>query len=115
MPASKYDLKIEQGADFLLSVAWADSAGSPVDLSGYSARAQVRASHNSPDVLLSFDSSKGSIELGGEEGTILLTATAEATSKVASGGVWDLELIDSTGKVKRLLEGRVRLSKEVTR
>ena len=42
--AAVYDITIEQGATFRLSLVWKDSSNVPVNLTGYTARMQVRRS-----------------------------------------------------------------------
>lgn len=114
MAASTYNLLIEQGATFTLSLVWKDSEGDPVDLTGYSARMQVRPSVTSEDVLLSLTDQDG-IVLGGD-GSIVVQASATQTAAISSKrGAYDLELEDQDGTVTRLLQGVVTISPEVTR
>jgi len=89
----------------------------PVDLSGYTARMQVRPQLSSPDadIILELDETDG-ITLGGSEGSILIEVDAATTSTLNfSSAVYDLELISPTSVVTRLMEGKVMLRKEVTR
>ena len=89
--------------------------GAPFDLTGYSARMQVRATIASASALIDLTSPTG-IVLGGTAGTIQVIITAAATAALAiSEGVYDLELIDAASAVRRLLEGTVTVAKEVTR
>lgn len=111
-----YDLTIEQGATLYQQFRWLDGDNEPVDLTGYTARMQVRRKKSSDDVLLSATTENGYIELGGDEGTILLNVPAAITAALDfKTGVYDLELVASDGFVDRFLEGSVTLSKEVTR
>jgi hypothetical protein len=50
-----------------------------------------------------------------EVGRVDLTITAAQTAALSSSGVWDLELVGPGNEVVRLVEGKVRLSQEVTR
>jgi hypothetical protein len=114
--ASTYNLLIEQGATFTLSLVWRDSEGDAVDLTGYSARMQVRPSVTSEDVLLTLDSDGNGITLGGNTGAVAVLATAAQTELIAAKrGVYDLELEAADGTVTRLLQGAVTISPEVTR
>ena len=116
MTAGVKNIIIEQGATFIWNLTWKDSNGSPIDLSSYTARMQVRKNYNASDTLLSLTSVAGDIVLGGAAGTIAITATATMTSEINSRvGVYDLELISPTGTVKRLLQGDVTINPEVTR
>lgn len=116
MPAATYDLFIEQGATFVKTITWNDSASDPVNLTGYTARMQFRSSVNSSTVLFSATSTDGRITLGGALGTIAIAFDADDTAAFTFvSAVYDLELESASGFVTRLLEGGVEVSKEVTR
>lgn len=116
MAAGKYDFEIEQGTSLAKPFVWKDGDGVPVDLSGYTARMQVRQSVTSDTVLQELLSTDGTIVLGGAAGTITLTLSATAMAAITwKRGKYDLELVASNGFVTRLLEGVVTVSKEVTR
>lgn len=115
MAAGIYDIIIEQGATFTLSATWKDSAGAPVNITGYSARMQVRSNYDSEEALVSLVSPTN-ITLGGALGTILVTIIATDTQKLTiQDGVYDLELQSAGGVVTRLLQGKATISREVTR
>lgn len=83
---------------------------SPVDLSGYTARAQVRDSEGCLVIDLT-----SYITLGGVLGTIVIDVPAAATQDIeALRGAWDLELISPAGAVLRFAQGRVSISQGVT-
>ena len=115
MPAGTYDLTVECGATFDTTFTWTTSAGSAVNLSGYTARLQIRESVDAAATLVSLTSSSG-ITLGGAAGTIQVVISATATAAItARTGVYDLELVSGGGVVTRLLEGSVVFVPEVTR
>lgn len=114
MAAATHDFEIEQGTDYDKPIVWKDSAGAPVNLSGYAARMQLRPSLSSDTVLLDLTTENGGITLGGATGEIFLHFTEANTSPLTKGGVYDLEVIIG-GKVKRLIQGAISISKEVTR
>ena len=113
---NRYDLEIKQGATLSLTATWKDSSGTAVNLTGYTARLQVRATYDSSSTILSLTSSAG-ITLGGAAGTIAITATATVTAALTApwSGVYDLELVSGGGEVTRLLEGTATVSPEVSR
>lgn len=116
MTAASRDITIEQGATFQYSLIWKDSAGTPVNLTGYTARMQVRRRHADEVILMGLTSDTGEITLGGSAGTIVIVASATKTAAVpAKESVYDLELVSGDGTVTRLVEGNVTVTPEVTR
>lgn len=128
MPAIRVDLTrqndnpIEQGASFVFATKyWTDKARTiPKDLTGYTARMQIRDSYDSPDpvVDLTTEGQTGyNIELGDEEGTVIVRIPHTVTAALPARfkGVYDIELIDTGGEVERYLYGDVEVTPEVTR
>lgn len=110
-----YDLTLYQGATFSQYFTWKNSDGSPVDLTGFSARMMARETLDS-QAFLTLTTANGGITLGGTAGTILLTLNpADSAAISASAGVYDLELVSGSGDVQRLLQGNIYVSREVTR
>jgi hypothetical protein len=109
-----YNFTILQGSTFNRVFTWAID-GSAVDLTGYTAKAQLRPSKNSSTVVLELSTENGRITLGGEDGTISIDISAEDTTELDFNSCfWDLELYQGI-TTRRLLEGKVSLNKEVTR
>ena len=113
---NSFDLTINQGATFELTVTWKDSAGTAINLTGYSARMQVRETYSSSTSIVSLTSGAG-ITLGGAAGTIAIVVSATTTAALTApfSGVYDLELVSAGGVVTRLLQGAATVSPEVTR
>jgi len=115
MAATTYDLTIEQGATFSLVITYKDN-GVAVNLTGYTARMQVRATLESASTLVELTTANSRIALGGTAGTITLTISATDTAALTAGrGVYDLELVSGSGIVTRLLQGVATISRNVTR
>lgn len=113
---AEYDLTIRQGATFTQSLIWKDSAGVPVDLTGYIARMQIRQGICASDVIVELTTENGRITLGGDDGSIALEISADTTAEITEGcGVYDLELESSDGFVTALIAGAVTFEREVTR
>jgi len=89
--------------------------GSLFDLTGFTARMQIRTEIDADDVMCELTTENGRIALGGDEGTVHLTIPANITEDFDDEGVYDLELIAEDGKVYRLLKGKVKVELEVTR
>lgn len=107
---------IEQGADFLVPLVFKDSAGAAIDVTGYTARMHIRASRDDAATLLELTNANGRLVIGGANGTVTIKLTALETAAFTwTKGVYDLELVRPDGFVTRALEGRVSISKEVTR
>lgn len=114
---NSYNLEINQGATLALVATWKDSAGTAVNLTGYTARLNVRETYASASAILTLTTENGGITLGGSAGTITLSASATTTAALTApfSGVYDLELVSGGGVVTRLLEGVATVSPEVTR
>lgn len=116
MAAAYYDILIEQGATFRKTFVWKDSNEDPVDITGYSARMQIRRKLTSTTAEHSATTENDGITLGQTAGTIAVEIPAEDTAAFEfTKGVYDLELVDPQGVVTRLVQGGVEVSKEVTR
>ena len=117
MTAGKHDIVIEQGADFKRVFTWKDSAGSAVNLTGYSAAMMIkkRKSDASGVAIFNKTNSNAEIALGGAAGTITIDIGGADTANMDfDWGYYDIELTDGSSNITRLLEGKVRLSKQVT-
>ena len=126
MAAGRYSFIIEQGATTNFQINWNDETGSAVDLSGYHARMQIRPQIEASDVYISLSSSLSpdgtGIHLSGsnditpvQSGSIGIYISAYSSSLLNFGeAYYDLELVNGN-VVTRLLEGKVKLSKNVTR
>jgi len=128
MAASKYSFTINQGSTLNLEVQYKDSTGTPVNLSGYSAKMQLRSGYadTNPTTYITLSSSLASdntgLNLSGSNGSTPLSSgsigiyiSAVSSSNFSfNTALYDLE-ITSGSIVTRILEGQVSLSKEVTR
>lgn len=113
--AGKYNIVADQGATFSRNVHWKDENGDPIDITGYTARMQVRERYVSTSTVLSLVSPTN-ITLGGGSGSIVITASATSMAAVTAGDyVYDLEMVASNGVVTRLLQGSFKVTPEVTR
>ena len=114
MAAGKYNIKVEQGATFILDFT-IKTGSTPWNLTNYTARMQVRTSVNATTTLLSITNSDY-ITLGGSAGTVAISVPATVTDDLIAGRhVYDFELVSSGGQVWRVLEGKFTVSPEVTR
>lgn len=107
------DICIEQGADKRCPLCFLDDY-SELDLTGFTARMEVRPSASSSKVLDLLTTENGRIEIAGSD--ITLIWPHEVTELLPEGAwVYDLELVSAGGEVTRALGGRLLVSKEVTK
>lgn len=136
MPAANLDLIIQQGETWGRTLTWKNLAGTPYDLSGYTARMQIRLTADSASPIIELNTSpiagQGSITLGGALGTIALLLSSALTAAmsftgaskgsvqegtdtaVGQLGVYDLDLTNGS-VVTTLARGQICFVKEVTR
>ena len=131
MAAGKYSFTIEQGATTNFEIQYKDSNSNPIDLTGYSGKMQFRSGYadDSSTIYLTLSSSLNA------DGTGLSFSGSNKTTPPTSGSIgiyiaactssllsfntayYDLEIYSGSTcpYTVRLLEGQVKLSKEVTR
>ena len=114
MSAGTWNILADEGATFSRVVTWKNSAGALVNLTGYTAKMQIRESTDSPTVTLELSTANSKIVLGGALGTITITAQA-ADMNFSGRYVHDLELTSSGGAVTRLTMGMMIVRPEVTK
>ena len=90
-------------------------ATAPLDITGYTAKMQMRSYPNSPTPVLTLTTENGGITITGATGNISLHATADQTGAVNQGPYdYDLEIY-SGASVTRVIQGQVEVSAQVTR
>lgn len=116
MTAGVYDITCEQGATFRRVFTWLDENEQPINLTGCSARMQVRPTHKSTTKWIDITSATSAMTLGGALGTITVVQSAAVTALLpVNRGVYDLEIVFASGEVERILEGAFQVTPEVTR
>jgi hypothetical protein len=116
-PAGLYNIVADQGATLSRTITWKDSARTPINVTGYTARMHVRATVTANTTVLVLTTENSRISLGGASGTVTMTVSATDMANVASGQyVYDLELVAPvTNVVSRLIQGNFLVRAEVTR
>jgi hypothetical protein len=112
MTAARYDLVIDQGSDFAIEFT-VNESGSAKNLTGYTARAQLRPTKSSSTLTATFLCGIATPA----NGKISMTLTNTVTTGLAAGRYfYDLEIFTSSDTlVQRLLFGEVTITQEVTR
>ena len=114
--AGIYNITCDQGATLQRSITWSDSARNPYNLTGYTARMQVRSTVSSSTIIIELTTENGRISLGTGEWNVNLTIASAATAALTPGlYVYDLEIVSGSGVVTRLIEGNFKVKAEVTR
>lgn len=120
----RYDIILQQAATYDLPISYRDSAGTPIDMSGYTARLQVRELPQFP-LLVEFNTeltANGFVFLSGpaEEredganGNLRLFMTAANSANIgALVARYQLNITDSEGVVTPLIEGRFEVQGSV--
>ena len=113
--AVAYNVEIDQGADWFFNVTYENPAGTPVNITGYSAALQLRSLPTDSNYVLSLVTGSGII-INGATGEVEVHATAAQTRAIDEGTYYyDLEITSQSGIVTRLVQGQAIVSAEVTR
>lgn len=110
MAAKRVTLEIYQGDDYFGKTTVANGTPTPPNLTGYVARAQVRASFadKAPEVVVEI--------ITWIEGNIIRLNIPRAQTKTMSGSyLWDLQLTRPDATVTTILWGPVVVQNEITR
>ena len=115
MAAGIYNFTIEQGTTFKRTFKYKDANGDGVDLSSHAVRMQIRKTIGG-DLISSFtEEGTDKFTVGGvanNEFTLIIAASTTA-AYTFNTAVYDIE-IEKDNEVTRLLQGKIKLSKEVT-
>lgn len=108
--AQYYEMHIDAGADYVMTVSQEDTAGTAIPLTGYSARMMLKSTYADITPLISLTSEVGGgltiDEAAGEiEINISDTDTATLCDDEVTEGVYDLEIESSAGVITRLIDG----------
>jgi hypothetical protein len=112
MSAATYNFNLDQGADFVLEMIMKED-GSVKDLSGYSARAQMRKTKDAAEITATFTCSV----VDPSAGKIRMTMPNATTGSITAGAYfYDLEIFTASDVfVLRLIQGQVTVTREITR
>ena len=115
MASGKHTFVFEQGTTIERVVTWTDPAGTPIDVTGYTAAMQIRENYESVTPILSL-ASPADITIGGTDGKFTIRVTDTVMAGLAPGKyVYDFEVTSPGGAVTRLLEPSLVITPEVTK
>lgn len=117
MSAGYHHFIIEQGATFGQTLTLKDSSDTVINLTGYaSAEMDLRETPESSSEVLTLTTANSRIALGGSAGTVTLTISAADTANLTAGdGVFDLEVVDGSSNIYRILEGTYSVRRNISR
>ena len=117
MSAGYHHFIIEQGATFGQTLTLKDSSDTLINLTGYtSAEMDLRETPESSSEVLTLTTANSRIALGGAAGTVTLSISAADTANLTAGdGVFDLEVVDGSSRVYRILEGTYTIRRNISR
>ena len=108
--ATKANLVIDQGTHYSTTISIASMNDEAIDLTGYSASAQMRKHYTSAN------SVNFACEIDAAVGDVILSLTPAQTNAMLPGRyVYDVEVTNSAGVVSRIVEGMVTITPGVTR
>ncbi len=103
------DLILYRGDDFFLDIAVTDADGAPVDLTGYTATSQLRATADTVDPPM------GSFTCTTSTNVVHLHLPAANAKGLAHTAVWDVQIADAGGVITTLAYGAATIQPDVTR
>jgi hypothetical protein len=107
LPAA-VDLLLYAGDDFRIVIDVTDGADAPVDLTGHTPKAQIRATTDAAAPLVAFAATVAA-------NAVTLVLTSVQTTALPATAVWDVQLTDPAAVVTTLAYGKVSTTPEVTR
>jgi hypothetical protein len=110
------NILFNQGATFQKLFIYQDSTLNPINLTGYTARMQLRATYTSETPVINLTTENGGIEITPLDGEILVKMTAAQTEGIpARDYYYDIEVESADGRVYRVIEGKATVRPEITR
>ena len=113
--AGQKNFEVDQNATFSFVVEYKDDNETAIDLTGASAKMQVRDVKGGTKLAVTLTSPSGGIVINGPLGKLTVTLTPTQTNKIFyPKSVYDIMVIDSNGNKIKLLEGFMTLNRSVT-
>ncbi len=113
--AGQKNWEVDQNTTFTFTVEYKDNSGDPIDITGASAKMQVRDTKGGSKLAFSLTSPAGGITIDGPNGKLTIKITPTQTNKLFyPKSSYDIMLTDSNLNKTKLLEGFMTLSRSVT-
>ena len=113
--AGQKNFEVDQNATFTFIVEYKDNNGLPIDLTGSTAKMQVRDTKGGAKLAFTLTTPAGGITIDGPNGKLTIKMTPTQTNKLFyPKSSYDIMLTDSNLNKTKLLEGFLTLSRSVT-
>jgi hypothetical protein len=113
--AGQKNFEVDQNTTFTFIVEYKDNAGIAINLTGASAKLQVRDTKGGTKLAFTLTSPSGGITIDAPNGKLTIRMTPTQTNKLFyPKSSYDLMLTDSNSIKTKLLEGFLSLSRSVT-
>ena len=113
--AGQKNFEVDQNATFSFVVEYKDNNGNAIDLTGASAKMQVRDVKGGTKLAVTLTSPSGGIVINGPLGKLTVTLTPTQTNKLFyPKSVYDIMVVDTNVNKIKLLEGFMTLNRSVT-
>lgn len=111
--ASYVELYMDQGTTFTNIINLTDdTTNAALNIQGYIVRSQMRRSYYSANATANISC----VVSDASNGEILMELTAGQTANIKAGRyLFDVETVDPTNKITRILEGIITVTPEITR
>lgn len=114
---ARQNLIVYQGADFQRALELKDESTALIDLTGYVFRGQAKARYEDANPAFTFTFTLR--DQVADTGLVDMLIPASETSGVSINKQtkfkYDIEMVDASNKVRRIIEGEIQLNPEVTR
>jgi hypothetical protein len=113
--AGQKNFEVDQNATFSFVIEYKDDNGNAIDLTGASAKMQVRDTKGGAKLAVTLTSPSGGIVIDPIHGKLIIKMTPTQTNKLFyPKSSYDLMVVDSNGNKIKLLEGFMTLNRSVT-
>jgi len=113
--AGQKNFEVDQNATFTFIVEYKDNTGAAINLTGASAKLQVRDTKGGTKLAFTLTSPSGGITIDAPNGKLTVRMTPTQTNKLFyPKSSYDLMLTDSNSIKTKLVEGFLTLSRSVT-
>lgn len=111
--AEEHIFNIDQGTTWNRYFIWSIS-GTPVNLTGYTARMQLRRTRSDVAPVLTLTDANSKLVIDAVNGKVTMKLTAAETAAMNGTYFYDMEVVSASGDVTRLFQGKIVINDEVT-